>query len=516
MSDNETNNNSLVPVQPASLTRVETQLCYTNKLLSFQNEKKFIDFFVENPELFIEIISRFYPLNSFQIEKYEDLWNLETLLENEYLSLSIQSLEKLLDRYCNNINSCGMDRLSSSKSIKWSIKLIEKLKDKWNWGESVQYFPFNIGLSANESLPWSIELVEKFKDEWDWEILSLNKFLPWNIDFIKKYEDNWNWNYLSWNTSLPLTIDLIEKFKENWNWEKLSENESLTWSLELIEKFEDKWNWEYLSQNVFIPWSIESLTKYKLNWIYLSKNEFLPWTNELIQLFEFNWNWKGSDYVYGNDNLYGDEFDDLLYFKEYNGCLSSNKSLPWSIELIDKYKDNWDWNFLSANESLPWSNDLIEKYEDKWNWNINKYIDDEPQFIGFSSCKFLSWSIDFIDKYKDRWNWDYLSANESLPWTLELIEKFKDKWLWGGTGLGEPVGLSANKSLPWSIELVDKYKDKWNFMYLPQIISLPCSEDVIIIFNNEPNYTDLIWNKAFKPYVNDSIIDKVMNKIGNK
>jgi hypothetical protein len=36
--------------------------------------------------------------------------------------------------------------------------------------------------------------------------------------------------------------------------------------------------------------------------------------------------------------------------------------------LIEKYKDKWDWKDLSTNKSLPWSIELIEKYNDKWDW----------------------------------------------------------------------------------------------------------------------------------------------------
>ncbi len=42
--------------------------------------------------------------------------------------------------------------------------------------------------------------------------------------------------------------------------------------------------------------------------------------------------------------------------------------MPWSIALIEKYKEKWDWNSLSHNKSLPWSIALIKKYKEKWNW----------------------------------------------------------------------------------------------------------------------------------------------------
>jgi hypothetical protein len=75
--------------------------------------------------------------------------------------------------------------------------------------------------------------------------------------------------------------------------------------------------------------------------------------------------------------------------------LSGNEALPWSLELIERYEDRWDWLVLSGNEALPWSLELIERY-------------------------------------KDRWYWRRLSENEALPWSLELIERYEDRWDWDG------------------------------------------------------------------------------------
>jgi hypothetical protein len=51
--------------------------------------------------------------------------------------------------------------------------------------------------------------------------------------------------------------------------------------------------------------------------------------------------------------------------------MSSNKKIPWSVKLIEKYEDRWDWKGegLSRSEELPWSIGLIEKYDYKWFWD---------------------------------------------------------------------------------------------------------------------------------------------------
>ena len=114
----------------------------------------------------------------------------------------------------------GIEFLCSFENINWSVELIEKYKDQWNW----------FYLSRNTSLPWSIELIEKYKDQWHWGELSSNTSLPWSIELFEKYKDQWHWRgELSRNTSLPWSIELIEKYKDQWDWLELSWNESIHW-----------------------------------------------------------------------------------------------------------------------------------------------------------------------------------------------------------------------------------------------------------------------------------------------
>jgi len=70
---------------------------------------------------------------------------------------------------------------------------------------------------------------------------------------------------------------------------------------------------------------------------------------ELIEKFEDEWTWSG---------------------------LSGNESLPWSIALIEKFKNKWDWKDLSNNKSLPFSVELIERFENKCGIPCNKKVFD--------------------------------------------------------------------------------------------------------------------------------------------
>ncbi|KGQ37265.1 hypothetical protein, partial [Gallibacterium anatis] len=75
--------------------------------------------------------------------------------------------------------------------------------------------------------------------------------------------------------------------------------------------------------------------------------------------------------------------------------------LPWSIALIERFEDSWDFGLLSRNEALPWSIALIERFKEHWDWDT------------------LSW--------------------QALPWSIDLLEKFKYKWYWPDLALVQQI-----------------------------------------------------------------------------
>jgi len=77
------------------------------------------------------------------------------------------------------------------------------------------------------------------------------------------------------------------------------------------------------------------------------------------------------------------------------------------------------------------------------------------------------------------------------PLTIELIEKYKDILYW------DFWGISKNPALPWSPELIERYTDKWSWDY------------------SDFSSNESVYQKAFQPYLTDSFIDEVMNKIKN-
>ena len=86
-------------------------------------------------------------------------------------------------------------------------------------------------------------------------------------------------------------------------------------------------------------------------------------------------------------------------------------------------------NQLSTVFSLIQSDEAIRLV------NILKRIETDKGIEFLCSFENINWSVELIEKYKDQWDWFYLSRNTSLPWSIELFEKYKDQWDWDWGGL---------------------------------------------------------------------------------
>ena len=203
--------------------------------------------------------------------------------------------------------------------------------------------------------------------------------------------------------------------------------------------------------SLFYPWSKGELLRYGeyLNWSYISENESIEWNDDLIQ-----------------------SYDTKLFFETSNGIypevcgLSANKAVPFTKQLITKYKDKWDWTALTDNPSIHWSEELLNEFHDYWAWEMFEFAGN----IGLSRSENLPWSIGLIEKFKDKWFWGELSCNPALPWSSNLLELYKDKWEWGSHyghgGLSmNPSPIVRNLLLTHHIEMID-----WEFFCKPFLI----------------------------------------------
>ncbi|SHI60887.1 Helicase [Mesonia phycicola] len=259
-------------------------------------------------------------------------------------------------------------------------------------------------------------------------------------NFLLFFDLLWKW--------YPNSKELFQKyiFLEPTKTYQLKENpptKEIKINTEYIEKNKGYLNWGVISSYKDVVWSTTFIKRYKNFLVWrsspksqidktLSNNPYLPWSIELINEFIDEWDWVD---------------------------LSCNKGIPWSLEIIQEFEDKWVWGFLSSNTSLPWSEELIDFFKTKWKWHSGSASNFDNRFYtGLSFNKAIPWSINLIEKFKEKLNWSNLSSNQSLPWSEVLIEHFYERWNW--------EVLSSNSAINWSLEMVYRWKNSLSLYYL--------------------------------------------------
>jgi hypothetical protein len=190
---------------------------------------------------------------------------------------------------------------------------------------------------------------------------------------------------------------LLEEFLSIWHEETescyhiydiLSHVQCVRWTEELIENnstwlHADKESWSGgLSHNDSIPWTAELIEKYKEKLLERDRrwvndcDERTDWEKERDEeqrKEEYESFCDAEGHYDGPDEPTDpDELDDTGFEPTTTGfeTLSSNRGVFWSVELLERFKDHWNWHALSSNESIPWSDELIARFHDRWDWKL--------------------------------------------------------------------------------------------------------------------------------------------------
>jgi len=418
---------------------VSKNLILIDKLEDSINDLKKI--IIKNEEIFIKLVSGFYPFTNDIIWKYIDYWDFR-LFNNKNIDWNCNKKIDFINsrkKTTNPFEKYFWESISKDLASSWSTELVAKYESKLNWSI----------ISSSKKLPWSISFIEKYKNNIDWNAAS--RAIPFDEVIIEKYKSKFDWVDLSVRFEFPWSIELIAKYIDKWDWYFLSRNDyNMPWSFSLLKKYEDYWDWSTISRNNSIKWDVFLLEafKNKLDWKCLSSNKNLPWSIELIEKYENRWNW----HLMGiNAGLpWSEDFIEMYCHKICLKCFSQISCFPWSLSFLDKYAEELDWHNLSGNESLPWSEDFIDKYNDRFDWY---------NFRSMSENESLPWSENFIDKYKDRFDWKAISSNKGIKWSSNMLLKYQERLNWNK--------IISNKNVKLSTKLLLKHIDKldWNYIY---------------------------------------------------
>ena len=204
-----------------------------------------------------------------------------------------------------------------------------------------------------------------------------------------------------------------------------------------------------------------------------------------------------------------DEFS--VYVLNHSPSFISDDKLTWTVELINKYKSDIDWNYLVQHEGLLANLDICNAFKPEITEameHIYPCCRDESfreLILNFTGEKYAEFHLKKISDFVksefektftkisdveafDKLNWDCLSKNTDLPWSVQFIEKYADKFNW--------YHLSWNETLPWSPEFIAQYANRWNWSVLSRNSAIAWNEDLIDTYIDRIDWEDFTQNSA--------------------
>lgn len=370
------------------------------------------------------------------------------------------------------------DRISENTNISWSYDILNYFSEDLEWKT----------LTRNKNVFSDKSLLDQFYRKINWygsddscfDSIVANSGLYWNNEMIERYADKINFKKLSAVTNLDWRETLIDKYINKWDLTEIAHNQSIPWTLRLFEKYLDETYLFYSgvqTNQILVTFNFIEKYKHLLDWEFISSNPNLPWIEkDLLNLWSSKIDWSGvarNSLFFANDrNFYQIHYDKWQPIKDKVWkSFSVNITFPWAKDTIEYHVHDIDWRSLCSNPGIVWNVEMIE--------NCKSYID-----------------------------WNQLCSNEKITWNEKLIDTYADYIKWGGykecelldergnllsSNGGEcyEQGLLDNNSIPWSIDILTRYEK---------------SIDPKAICNNSE-----IWEKAFKPYVDDEMIKMVLS-----
>ena len=323
--------------------------------------------------------------------------NIDIINWENLKSYTVKNLELFEDKI-------NWDDLSRSKKLTLTDQLIERFKYRWSWDEIIKIERKNgvptyirlfetrysdgiyTNIYYNAGSVIDEEFLNKLIEQSVWSHLSSDTNFANNYKLIQKFENQWNWAFLTRNDSIKWTYELIEKYKNKIDWEIFSLNPNLPWSIDLIEKYIDNWDWKILGMNTSLPWNLDFYQKYR----HKFQDDFLFFCEDCTFLRNEFWIPNGylTDYYFEGHFLSRDisreKFDSnlIFYLKDILDWNLFSQYYEWSLTEIEKSKEYINWEALSKNRLIIWSVELLKKYENKWDWGLeygiswNKCVED--------------------------------------------------------------------------------------------------------------------------------------------
>jgi len=347
------------------------------------------------------------------LKLYKDLLDWNKISANKNISWDENILVEFQDYII-------WDTLTTNPSVFVNTKLLNTFEDKIDWFGNENFYGDSI--TANEGIYWDNETIEIYADKINFEKLSISTNVDWSETLLDKYIDKWNFTELAHNESIPWSLEMFEKYLDEsyFFYFGVQTNKSLV-SFELVEKYNHLMDWHNISHVPTLPWVEKDLLNYwsdKIVWTgiacnkflfandknffqkqydkwqpiinevlgYFSGNESFPWTKLLIEKYKLSLDWNllcsNEGIVWDTDLI--DSFSKHIIWGGWKPCeledetgivispvggkrhesgLIENKSVPWSIDFLQKYEHELEFEALESNNAV-------------WDKAFKPYVDD--------------------------------------------------------------------------------------------------------------------------------------------
>lgn len=127
-----------------------------------------------------------------------------------------------------------------SRYYNWDTEQIIEFKDIIKYNEMM--------FMKNINVKWSLDLIESLKDRIDWGSFYNVNGIDLDLPFFKKYKNNIVFKSIYLNKNIDWSNQLLDTYQDYWNWDDLMMCPIVA-QVRNIKKYEDKYDWDKFSSN---------------------------------------------------------------------------------------------------------------------------------------------------------------------------------------------------------------------------------------------------------------------------
>ncbi len=366
-----------------------------------------------------------------------------SIAELNWTSFSaVQKFPWTLEFIAEHADRLDWRRLSWNGGLPWGAELFERFADQLHWDH------------LSPGIPWTMALYRAYQHRIDWSSLARFDRVPWPARIFDELPHRIHWASPSYDhgwwdgtfygpihhENLEWTIARFERLREHleghfqrifrgglagrWGEGQDDTDDAQDDANDDDDNRDDDdesdkyWTYYCDTSN----WSAElfdhmiafadQLGQETIDWDKVAAHAKTPWTDAFFHRHRAHFN---PHYFLHNPHFpltaYFDELVGKIESYQWSSTCASPALFP-SDELIERYKDKWDWGYLSRNPNL--SSALIDAYAEHWDW--------------YEMARNKALTIDDVKRHKERFSsgaWHTLSRrgfaedgelDVTLPW----------------------------------------------------------------------------------------------------